>query len=213
MWQFSKEFNHLVKKYICLKLSTEIFFDVWPFGGTMVPYKMNKSIIKPKGILMNSTSRKSHKVQLRGWCVRNTINITFFLPVTCCLKWQSWSARSVSLETCDKIRIRNCAAKPLGDGKWLRWLGCSRWLGSFSPHLTWAPGSSQLRPPLGATQKYSQIIWFGQSGTSFRMRCEIQFLEPRLGQRPQRGLPSATWFGFSLSKFAPTQPQSRYRRP
>ena len=49
-----------------LKLSTRIFFDVWPLGGTMGPYKMNKSIIKPKGILMKSTSRKSHKVQLRG---------------------------------------------------------------------------------------------------------------------------------------------------
>ena len=36
--------------------------------------------------------------------------------------------------------------KPLGDAKWLRWLGCLRRLGQFSPHPTLARGSNELRP-------------------------------------------------------------------
>ena len=39
----------------------------------------------------------------------HTMNTNVFVPLRCCLKWQPWSARGVSLETCDKNRIRKCA--------------------------------------------------------------------------------------------------------
>ena len=37
------------------------------------------------------------------------INITFFEPAQCRLKWPPWSAQRVFVDTCDKIRIRKCA--------------------------------------------------------------------------------------------------------
>ena len=43
------------------------------------------------------------------FCAFRIINITLFALARCRLKWPSWSARRVFVDTCDKNRIRNCA--------------------------------------------------------------------------------------------------------
>ena len=50
-----------------------------------------------------------------------TMNINVFVPARCRLKWPPWSARRVSLDTCDKIRIRKCAKPnhPQASNNWL----------------------------------------------------------------------------------------------
>ena len=99
----------------------------------------------------------------------HTMNSNVFRFPGCRLKWQPWSARNVSLETCDKNRIRDCAAKSLGDDKWLPRLGCSRRLGSTSR----CPSSPWPLSTFGSWDRLWQLEW-GETEPSWRVRFVLR---------------------------------------
>ena len=80
-------------------------------------------------------------------------NIVVFMPRQCGLTYRPWGVRSVFLETCEKHRIRNCAAKPLWKLKVLHLLGCSRRLGSISP----CPSSPWFAMAVGCSRRLGSV--------------------------------------------------------